>query len=213
MTTGAQGMYYASAVQNGVQTLSLMTGGSTAATRAAYDNAYKAESTRLAAGAAMSAAQRNIAAVNQNKILSNVQLQQKQDQADAMVKVSAAAAGVEGTNVDNASYTTRANEAFAVSRANQVAEAQIEQYAAQAHSASMTMTSVQDQEIDYFGNLINDMASTVGAGDLQNAGTWWDAGGKDYFGMGDSPAAAPAPVNPQSAEDPSQTYNFAGGRY
>jgi hypothetical protein len=180
-----QGQFYASAIRSGVQTISLMLGGESAQTRGAYNQAYANESKRMAAGAALSAAQRNINSVNQNKILSHIDLQMKQDQAEATVKVSAAAAGVEGTNVDNAVYTTKANEAYAFSRAEATADAEIEAYASKAHTASMQASSVQGQEIDYFGDAINGLANSVNGQDLKNMGTWWDDGNgdaiKDWF--------------------------------
>lgn len=180
MANQMPGSFYMSAVTSGMDTVNLMMGGDNAATTAAYNNAYQAEATRAAMGAAIGAAQKNIASVKQNRILSHIELEKRQDQAEAMAKVSAAAAGVEGSSVDDVVYTTKANESIAKGRANAVAEQQVEQHLASVHQAAMGMVSVQDQEIDYFGNVVNKLAGSVNLTDMQNFGTHMDE--TDFFG-------------------------------
>lgn len=107
--------------------------------------AYSAEYSRVAnmeAGKeALAKAQANIAAVKQDKILTDINIQMNQDAAEAQALVSAAAAGVEGGSVEAVALDTEINEVMA-KQANAKAEEQGVQNALSAiGSASATMLS------------------------------------------------------------------------
>jgi hypothetical protein len=176
------GMYFNSAIQAGAQALTLALGGETKATRASYDKEYHSQMQRHAAQKTIAAAQKNISVVKQNRILSNTDLQMKQDQAAAAVKVSAAVAGAEGTNVDGAIQQTETNQALAMGLNESKGQAQIDGYLAQTNAATLQMVSAKSEDIDWFSNAVNQQLSSFNSQDLKNVGTWAEE--KDWFGGG-----------------------------
>jgi hypothetical protein len=203
----AMGSYYMNAGVQGAQTVSLMFGGTTAATRAAYDKAYSDASNKYAALDAMSTAQKNISVVKQNQILSHVQLQKQQDQAEAAIKVSAAVAGAEGASVNSTVHQTQVNQAFASGVVEAKGDAAIDQYLAQVHSSKMQVLSIQDQEFDYFAAGLNGLIGGFNQGtaenktqNLKNFGTYME--NKDFF--------SGSPAQPQQGLTTQQTINAVG---
>lgn len=135
-------MLYAQAIQSGMSTMNLLAGGDNAGTIAAYNEAYGAQYKKYVALDAKNTAESNIAAINQDKILSNVQIQMKQAQAEAAAQVSAAVAGVEGSSVDAGMYQIGANASMAVAQVEAKAEQLTEQQLAQVNSAQVNYNSV-----------------------------------------------------------------------
>lgn len=116
-------MLYAQAISSGISTLNLMAGGDNAGTIGAFNDAYNQQYKKYHALDAKNTAESNIAAINQDKILSNVNIQMNQQHAEAAAQVSAAVAGVSGSSVDQGMYEIGAN----ASRQKQSVEAQADQ--------------------------------------------------------------------------------------
>jgi len=160
---------YAQAIQSGVQFASLAAGVESAETIATYNREYQTASSKLAASNARSAAEANISAVNQDRITSNVKIKQKQDEAEANAKVSAALAGAKGASVEAVVQQTEVNEAHALSASNKAAEQQIENLSASVYNSSMQMqVNVETPKTTIAGNLLK-AASSFEMSDLQVA--------------------------------------------
>ncbi len=159
---------YAQAAQQGMSTLQLLGTGSNAATKAAYNEQYQTTTQRFNLAQAKHTAQLNITATKQDKILTDTAIQMQQDQAQALAKVSAAASGVEGGSVDDVIYDTEKNEALALQRNKRNSEMNIEQHLASVYSGQSALLSVQDSEVDMFGDLIKSF-SQFEMGDLKIA--------------------------------------------
>ena len=111
---------YSGAIQAGIGMANLALGGTTAATAAAYNSSFQTVSSKLAASNARSAGERNISAVNQDKVTSNTKIRQQQDEAEANAKVSAAIAGAKGGSVDATIQQTEVNAAHALAASNKL---------------------------------------------------------------------------------------------
>lgn len=132
---------YAQAVMQGMDTLNLLAGGDNAGTIAAYNEAYSAEASRYAAQDALHTAEQNISAIEQDKILTNVNIEMNQAQAKAQEQVNAAAAGVSGGSVDAVMYGIDANASMQKQQNEARADQLTEQQLANVSSASMGMSS------------------------------------------------------------------------
>ncbi len=158
---------YMQAVQSGVQFASLAAGVESAETIAAYNAEYQSVSSKMAASRARSAAERNISAVNQDRITSNTKIKQAQDEAEANAKVSAALAGAKGASVEAVVQQTEVTEAHALSASNKAAEQQIENLSANVYNSSMQMqANVEVPETTIAGSLLN-AASSIELSDAQ----------------------------------------------
>jgi hypothetical protein len=135
-------MLYAQAAQSGMSTLHLLGGGDNAATIAAYNEQYNAQYKKYAALDAKNTAEKNISAINQDKILSNIAIQMNQQEAEAAAQVSAAVAGVEGSSVDAGLYAIDANAAMQKQQAVAKAEQATEQQLSNVNSAQTDYNSV-----------------------------------------------------------------------
>lgn len=150
---------YAGAVQSGLNLLSVM-GGDNAATVAAYNTEFATVSNQMAMHRQRSAAEQNISAVNQDRITSNINIQRKQDEAEAQAKVNAALAGAQGGSVEASINQTKVNESFAIQANNQKAEQQTEQLKATVHSSTMAAQSrKQTPDPSYVGDLAKAFSS------------------------------------------------------
>lgn len=150
---------YAQAVQTGVTSLELLATGSSAATRAAYNTAYAEAAQRANIISVRQTLQKNMAAVQQDKVTSNTSIQMKQDQAEAWAKVSAATAGVEGGSVEDALYETEKNEAFALQASQRNADQQMANLGTQIGNQASNLASVQNTEESLFGDLLTAFSS------------------------------------------------------
>lgn len=126
-----------------------------------YNQVRATETKKANIRSAMQAAQYNIAAVQQDKILSNIEVQINQDNAEAAAKVAAATAGVEGGSVDDVMYETEKNEAFAINRANRQADMETESYLAQISGSMSSLLSINEDlpEINYVDDLLGAFSS------------------------------------------------------
>lgn len=148
---------YGQAVQSGFKFGALMLGAESEEAIAAYNNEFQSMSSKLAASRVRTNAERNISAVNQDKILSNVQVGMQQDQAEASVRVQAAASGSTGGSVSDAINQTESNKSYQISANNRKAEQSKETLRTEIFNASMTVQ-----------NKIRTPKSTI-VGDLMNA--------------------------------------------
>lgn len=152
-------MLYQQAVQSGVSALQLAVTGSNAQTKEAYNAAYKAEASRLNIAKNRHTSQLNIAAIEQDKVMSNTLIKMKQNQAEAMAKVSAAAAGVEGGSVDDVINDTETNSVFAIAASNRRAEQDKDTQLANIGNMSSALLSVDEPEFSVLGNLLQAFSS------------------------------------------------------
>lgn len=146
---------FGAAMQSGMSSLQLLATGSNAQTDAMYNAQYAATIARVNAANHKVAAEGKIAAVKQDKILSNTNIQMQQSQAEAYARVNAAAAGTAGTSVEDSIYATENNAARQVGGVNQRAEQQIENAKAQVYTAESAMNSVVEPEASYAGDLMS----------------------------------------------------------
>ena len=135
---------YAQTAQTGIQTIHLLGGGDTAATVAAYNEAYGLQSARFAALDRINTAESNISAINQDRVLTNTKIEMNQQQAEAMAQVNAAAAGVSGGSVDTVMHGIAGNAALARQRAEAEADQLTEQQLAGINNAFMDLKSIPD---------------------------------------------------------------------
>lgn len=161
---------YAAAMQEGVASLEIMFTGSNAKTRAAYNEAYGAQAARIASRAKIRSAQRNLAAVQQDKILTNREIQVRNTQAQAMVKLSAAVAGVTGNSVDDVAHMNEVNQQRALSNNERQAEQLSDQFLNQIQSATAQSLGIQDRKISYGGDLISSLSNSLSKEDFQGMG-------------------------------------------
>lgn len=134
---------YANAAMQGMNAIHVMGGGDNAGTIAAYNEAYSAQQAFYAASDAKNTAEANISAINQDKILTNVQIEMNQQEAEAQLAVNAAAAGVSGGSVDAVAYGIDANVSMQKQQAEAQADQLTEQQLANVSAASASMSSAQ----------------------------------------------------------------------
>lgn len=135
---------YALAAQSGMSALQLALTGSNAATKEAWNTSYNETAQRLAIASAKDAAQTNISALRQDKILSDVSIEIQQNEAEANAKVSAAVAGVSGTNVDQTVYMTEVNAAMAKQQNAQQTDQAVKDQQTAVENAELSLLSVPD---------------------------------------------------------------------
>ena len=135
---------YASMAAQGISAIHVATGGDNAGTIAAFNESYGRASAKYAQLDKINAAESNISAIQQDKILTNTQIKMSQEQAEAMAKVNAAAAGVSGGSVDAVMQGFAGNAAMARQRAEAKAAQLTEQQKAGINSAFMTYKGIPD---------------------------------------------------------------------
>lgn len=150
---------YAQAAQSGVSTLALVASGSNAESEAAKAAAYNNQARRIAAAGARSAAERNISAIAQDKIVSNLNVRLRQSQAEAMKTLQSAFAGVEGGSVEDSNYVVQAGAENLVAANNQRAEQATEQQLARVNQSHSAMLSVTDEKISTVDRVLQDLGS------------------------------------------------------
>lgn len=143
---------YAHAMQVGVQALATYADleGS-----AAYADAYNKTSARLRSASAKNAAEKNISAVRQDKILTNTKIKLQATQAAAMQKVQNAFAGNEGQSADTvigeidktASQMQQANE--------KQSRQQEESLLASVNNSQGALLSIRDSKESFASGLLN----------------------------------------------------------
>lgn len=166
---------YGQAVQSGMTSIELLATGSSAATTAAYNQAYAEANQRSNILNARQALQQNMSAVQQDKVTSNTMIQMKQDQAEAWAKVNAATAGVEGGSVEDSIYETKKNESFALQASQRNADQQMASMGTQIGNQTSQFQSVQNTEISYAGELLQAFSSFEKS-DLDIAEAFWNGG-------------------------------------
>lgn len=157
---------YAATASQGVSSLNLMMGGKDATTIAAYNTAYSGVMKRFAAADAINAAEANISAINQDKILTNLSIEMSQQDAQAQLQVNAAAAGVHGGSVDAASQMIDVNATTQRMQIEAEAENLTEQQLAGVYSASLGMSSIPEVQVTSPVDVVLSMASQVEASDF-----------------------------------------------
>ena len=188
---------YAQAAKTGISSLNLAMGGDNAVTIAAYNESYSRVAQSYAALDSKNAAESNMGAINQDKILTNSKIQMNQQQAEAAQQVSAATAGVSGQSVDAGIYQTGANASMAVATAEAKAEQLTEQQLAAVNSAQTTYNSIPDRkEANYGAAVLSSVSKTLGAMDKSD---WAGVGNKidDWTNSEDS-GKSPTQYNPRS---------------
>jgi hypothetical protein len=141
----AGGSGYATAMIGAVD---MMTGaGADAAYEAAYGKFYSAAAGMINAGNQKVAAEANIAAIQQDKINTNVIIDMQQDKAEAQAKVAAAVSGTEGQSVSDTIYETEINSSVAKSNNRARAQQQVEQQLAQVYQSQSTLLALDNPEV------------------------------------------------------------------
>lgn len=148
---------YVQAAQSGISTIGLAMSGKNAETEAARIGAYNAQAQRLAASGARAAAERNISAIAQDKIISNVNIRLQQSQAEAMQTLQAAFAGVSGGSVEDSAYVVKSGAENLIAANSAKAEQATEQQLAQVSKSHSAMLSVEDEYISTSGRIAKDL--------------------------------------------------------
>lgn len=146
----------------------MMTGASAdAAYEAAYGQYYTAFQGMHNAANQKVAAEANIAAIEQDRINTDMVIAMQQDQAEAQAKVSAAVSGVEGQSVKDVIYQTEVNSSVAKSNNRKNAEQQIENQLATIYQSSSTLLALDNvsmQSPSIAMSLANSAAAMSGMG-------------------------------------------------
>lgn len=122
---------------------------------AAYGTAYQNAANRLAGRNRKVATERNIAAVKQDKILTNKQIELNQTQSEAMVKLAAAVSGVTGGSVQDVQYMTEVNKVNAQRSSTRESDQVVEAMKAEVQAAHAGTLGIQDDKISGIGNVLN----------------------------------------------------------
>lgn len=149
---------YAMAMQQGMQGLETMLSGG----GAAFQHEYALQSRRFAQLNRKQTSIRNIAAIKQDKILTDKTIQIRQSQAEAMARVSAAAAGVSGGSVNDVIQMTHVNETQAMKMNERQAQQGVEQEKANVHSAFMGAMGEQSTKSSFGVDMLKAFAGVEG---------------------------------------------------
>lgn len=157
------------AIQEGMSSLEIAVTGSNAKTRAAYNEAYSKQAQRIAGRNRAHAAQRNLAAIQQDKILTNNQIQIQNTHQQAMTKLSAAVAGVTGSSVDNVKQQVNTNTVFAMQSNERKAEQMSDQFLAEVQGSTASTLGIQDTKVSTIGELMQ-VAGNISLDDYKAMG-------------------------------------------
>lgn len=160
---------YSMAIQEGMSSLEIAISGSNAKTREAYNAAYSNQARRIAGRNRIGAAQRNLAAIQQDKILTNNQIQIQNTHQQAMTKLSAAVAGVTGSSVDNVKQQVNTNTVFAMQSNERKAEQMSDQFLAEIQGSTASTLGIQDKKISDIGELMT-VAGNISLDDYKGLG-------------------------------------------
>jgi len=133
--------------------------GETDASRAAFTTSYNKEAQRLAALRGGQQALSNLAAIKQDRILTNTQINMAQQQAEAEAVISAAVAGVEGQSVLDIIDQTQKSEVYQKHAAAARAEQESEQQLAAIGNQRASLLSIRDDKISMFGQQLQAFSS------------------------------------------------------
>lgn len=143
---------YASAVQSGISSLATYANSEGSAE---FASAYNKAASRIRAASAKNAAERNISAVRQDKILTNTKIQLKATQAEAMQRVQNAMAGREGGSVNDTLSEIGKSEAQMIQSNEKVARQQEESLLASVNSSQGALLSVRDEKYSMLGSTLD----------------------------------------------------------
>lgn len=144
---------YSQVIQQGMQSLATLVTGDTAT----FNQVYANEAKRYKAAQQEIAAISKISALNQDKMLTNTQIELNREKTAAEIKVMAAAYGTEGSAIDyQIEQNNRAtgNAKLSVSKAT---EAAIEQQKAVVNDARLGLLSVKDQKASFGKEFVSGM--------------------------------------------------------
>ena len=116
--------------------------------QAIYNESYDSEIQKVNIRKAMHNANLNISSIQQDSILSNVNIKLRQDKAKANIEINAATAGVEGQTIDAAMYDAERNAAFDKSNKDQQVEGSMEHMVQQLGNYQTSVLEVQAADID-----------------------------------------------------------------
>lgn len=137
--------------------------------RAAYNAAYQNEAQRLSARNRRTSTERNIAAVKQDSILTNRQIELNQTQSEAMVKLAAAVSGVTGGSVQDVQYMTEVNKVNAQRASVRETDQVVESMKAEVQASQASLLGVQDDKVSGIGNVIGKLGQ-LGTTDWKEIG-------------------------------------------
>lgn len=140
-----------------------------AAPRAAYNATYQNEAQRLSARNRRTGVERNIAAVKQDQILTNRQIELNQTQSEAMVQLAAAVSGVTGGSVQDVQYMTEVNKVNAQRASVRETDQVVEAMKAEVQASQANLLSIQDDKVSGLGNVLGKLGQ-LGATDWKEIG-------------------------------------------
>lgn len=162
---------YGLAVQQGVQLATVAFGGDTPQTIAAYNATYNTHMQRYQQMDRRVAAERNIASIEKDKILTNATIQLEQNATEANIRANAAWIGAEGGSVEAVVYDTEAAQARRQADADKEARNRTEGQLNEVGSASSALSAVQEpQQASLLGSVLGAF-SQFDANDLETLGT------------------------------------------
>ncbi len=161
---------YGAAITSGISALSLAFTGESAETTAAFNVAYATAARKASIIETRHAAQLSIAAIQQDKITSNIKIRMNQDQTEAWAKVNAAVAGVSGGSIDDVVEQTEADAVYAQAAAERQAEQRIDTLGSQIVSQTSSLGAVQEPIVDNgLGSFLQGI-STLSLDDVESLG-------------------------------------------
>ncbi len=170
-------MIFAMAVNAGLGLMGTALGGDSAETVAAYNREYQTYARKTAALDARTTAEKNISAINQDKILSSVAIQTNQAEARADALVGAATAGVSGGSVESVRYGIDANASLQVQAMEAQADQMTEQQLAIVNSSTKESLSGVEYETPTVLDRLGTKASQLTVTELDDMGDelteWW----------------------------------------
>lgn len=154
---------YAMAAQQGTTTaVGILTGTDSPATIAAYNASYQAKAKQFAMLDARHAAELNLSSVKADKILTDRNIQLKQNQAEAAARSQAAWAGVGGQTLDDIVFETQSSEARQLARSAKQSAARTEGVLHDVNSATAGFMAIQTPpEPDALAALLTAFSSTT----------------------------------------------------
>lgn len=147
---------YAYAIQSGVESLAKFANlEGTAEYATAYNNAAK----RFRMASAKSAAEKNISAVRQDKILTNTKIQLQASQAEALQRVQNAAGDREGQSADTVIGEVHKTAAQMAQANEKSSRQQEESLLAQINESQTSLLSVRDPKNSFASGMIEAFSS------------------------------------------------------
>lgn len=142
-----------------------------AATAAVFSREYQRRKNNYAAMDARVAAERNISAIQKDKILTNANIQLKQNLAEAQLRANAAWIGAEGSSVEATVYDTKANESKRIADAAKKAASDTEGQLTQVRNASLSVDHTREASPPSLGLSLLSAFSEYSIDDIRDLGT------------------------------------------